>query len=208
MGLLDTLFGSRPERRGPTGEETRFAGALDTVASEIPDLTAASQRLGDSLVAGRRGERADVLGAGSADVAQALRGSSPVTNAGALERALNRARGLSRITAARSQEFDTNLLRERVGFVRGQAQRRGRGLSGLGRVAGFAEGLARNQADLSRQLEGQQQNILGTGIGIGAGFLHNANFGNPLTALRQRRAARIDPETAGQRLPQAGVAMS
>ena len=173
MALLDFLTGGKkPVRRGPTGAETRLISATDQLNSERGGLGNAVTQHAELLASGRRGERSDYLGEGAADVQQNIRGAT--TSAGALDNALRRGKGLSRVYAARNGQFDNQLLRERLSFTKAMAARRGRGLGALATAAGLSENLA--GANQAKQISNQRvrAGTAGTLAGIGAGFAQNA----------------------------------
>jgi len=125
-----------------------------------------------ALRRGKTAERADLLGATSADVASALRG--PATSAsGALDRALIRSRGLSRLLSAHSNEFDSQLLRDRVSAVARGRSRQAMGLGLLSQAAGMDKRLS-DAARMTKWVRDEARaNTLGSLAGIGLGLFAN-----------------------------------
>lgn len=175
MGVFDFLTGGdKPQRQGPTAAENRLISATDRLDARRGGLARISNLRADQLASGRQGMRSDAIGASTADFQQQFRG--PVTsNAQAVESALTRGRGLARIAQSRANEFDSQMLRDRIAFTGRGAARRGRGLAALTQAAGVQQGVssavrARRQSDAAGRA-----NMLGTAAGIGLGFATRSN---------------------------------
>lgn len=129
---------------------------------------------------GREGERKEALGQASADVAIAA-GRSPTSLTGVFDRAMTRARGLSRLARHTSDQFDNALLAERIGLVKQGRSRQGTGLMGVLDSIGLRAGtLAAGQASREAGAE-TRQNIYGTVFGLGLGAVPD------IRAFNQRR---------------------
>jgi hypothetical protein len=192
------LGGKKPQRRGPTGEEQALGSAVGRIDEQRSRLGGVANLYAHSLRAGKKSERSDFIGAGAADVAQAAGAAGPVTsNNTALENALRRGKGLSRIVGARSNQFDSQLLRDRVAYAGAIASRRGTGLRALGGAANIAEGLAANQQNVDMQNAATKANTLGSLVGIGAGFARNGNSFSFLPGNKGHEAWKIGRANQG-----------
>jgi hypothetical protein len=186
VSLSTILFGKKPTLRAAGADEMNLTsqGYKLYNSSARTGLTSLGYQGIADLAGGMRGQRIQQMGAGATDVnAQFAGAGAPVSNGDALNRALLRAKGLSRIARATSDQFDNTLLRQRIGAVTGGYQRMNAGISGLGQVAYNQERLARGQTALSDQAAGQRSNIYGTAIGaglrIGLGQLANRSKPDP-----------------------------
>lgn len=169
MALSDLFGGKKPQRRAASHFETRLGAHADALEPRRGALSNAVNLYIDDLRAGREGQRREMLGSAAADVAQAARG--PVTSAAdALDRAVARGRGLSRVLRATSGEFDSQLLRDRISAVQNARSRQSLGMGALSQAAGIQDGV--NQAIQARRdtVRGLRANTMGTLLGIGAGL--------------------------------------
>lgn len=148
---------------------TRNAETLRTGASR-QSLTNLHGIAIQSAASGREGMRREALGQNSADVAIAS-GRSPTSLTGVFDRAMTRARGMSRLARHTSDEFDNSLLGERMSLVQQGRARQGTGLMGVLDSTGLRSGtLAAGAA--SRELGAEsRQNIYGSMFGLGVGAI-------------------------------------
>lgn len=169
MALSDLFGGEKPKLRAPSHFETRLSAHADALEPRRGQLSNAVNLFIDDLRAGREGRRREALGSAAADVAQAT--SGPVTSATtALDRAVARGRGLSRVLRATSGEFDSQLLRDRIAAVQNARGRQSLGMGAIAQAAGIQDGV--NQAIQARRdiVSGIRANTMGTLLGIGAGL--------------------------------------
>lgn len=147
-----------------------------------------------ALLRGREGERQEALGQGSADVAMAA-GRSPTSLSGVFDRAMTRARGLSRLARHTNDTFDNSLMRERLSTVAAGRQRQSTGLQGVLDSVGLRSGtLAAGQA--SREAgAATRENIFGSLLGAGVGAIPD------IQAWNQRRRTMNTSEYGAGGIP-------
>jgi hypothetical protein len=178
------------KRNQPTAEERELLSEATRIA-EDPSTQAATridQQRNRELISGREGTRKTTLGTAASDVSQAFRG--PTTNQNqAVTNAITRGRGLTRVLGATSQEFDNQLMHDRVSAVQRSQTRRSAGFSALAQAANIRAGVNQSNNALSDTLRGLRQNTLGTAAGIGAGIYANRN------ELGIGRGGRINPNS-------------
>lgn len=181
------------ERMAQAAPLQRRAAVLRTGASR-QGLTNLSYMANRALLAGREGDRQEALGQNSADVASAA-GRSPTSLPGVYDRAMTRARGLSRLARYTSDDFDNNLMRERVAAVGGGRQRQSVGLQGVLDSVGLRAGtLAAGQA--SREMGAMdRENMFGTLVGLGVSAAPD------IQAWNQRRRAMNASEYGAGGIP-------
>lgn len=171
---MSLLGGKKPTRQAASSYELelgREATGLHRAAGRYGEVT---DRANWDLAAGRGGARADALGATSADVAIAAAQGGPATNAnGVLDRAMMRGRGLSRLISAKSNEFDSQLLRDRAVAVGQGRQRQAMGLNMLSQSAKFDMGISNAMRGAKRIGDEAKSNTLGSIAGIGLGVFAN-----------------------------------
>lgn len=129
---------------------------------------------------GREKDRATALGQSNADVSMAA-GRSPTSLNGVLDRALTRARGVSRLARHTSDQFDNAMLRERMGLVQGGRQRQSTSLHGVLDSVGLRAGTLAAGAASSQYSAMARENMFGTLTGIGLGAIPD------IQAWNQRR---------------------
>jgi hypothetical protein len=169
MALGDLLGGSPKKAKLSTGQ-LKQRQMTDSLRSDRDALEMNFLRLSDTVRGDRKGLRSDVMGAANADIQQAMAGT-PVTNNQALDNAMRKAKGLSRITQARENSLNAAQLRERVGFTQNAAIRKGQAIRAQGVVGAHqaktaaaidAGQIARNDA---------RMDLFGTAAGTATGFL-------------------------------------
>lgn len=182
------LFGSKPTKRAASSYELELGRNADSMGQAASRYGIGVNLQDRGLLAGKIGERSDILGTASADAAQRF-GAPVIGRNQALDNAVNRGKGLSRLLSATSNQFDSQLLRDRIASVGYGRARQGRGLSALTAAAGIQGQLDEAGRVRSQGEQGIRQNTLGTAAGIGAGII--ANRGNlfPNRGLPQGRPA-------------------
>jgi hypothetical protein len=106
----------------------------------------------------------------SADFAHGMPRGPVTSNNQALDQAVARGRGLSRVLSSTADRFDSQLLRDRVASAEYLRGRRGRGIASLGQAAGLEAGVADTNIAARDARRGIRDNTLGTAVGLGAGF--------------------------------------
>ena len=161
------LFDGPKATRLPTGSNERALQELaPSLAREAGGLRSVANLFFNDLAGDQAGRRARVTGRAAAS----HRNIGPATSkAGVLDNAVRRGRGLSRVTQAAGQGFDTNQLRQRIAAAQFLRKRSGRGIAALKdatsnelTLAGANKG-ARDMASASRA------NIAGSALGLAAG---------------------------------------
>lgn len=187
MGFLDFLTGGdKPTQRGPTSAEAR----VRRLSEELLDSPSRTSLSGLSNLysrqVGRDNERrrSNVLGTAAADVQQATAGQ-PTDYGGAVDRALTRARGLSRILRSTSDEYDALQDRARLGVAKAGRGRQGVGLSAIADVASLRERVVGAQQSRSQLSSSLRANRLGAIVGMGIGAIPDIR-----SAIQSRRNTR------------------
>lgn len=159
--------------RPPTAEETQLGdfGATVYNGAQRQGLTNLAYQGIRDVAQGRTGQRILDTGRNLTDVNASYAG--PAVPGDVVDRALMRARGLSRIARSTADTFDNNLLRERASIVQGGLQRQDVGVQGLAQIAKLTDRKQRGLAAATLQAEGAKQNLLGTALGAGLGALSN-----------------------------------
>ena len=178
MSLSDIIFGERPELRGPTAEERSLGTNLPGLQRAGARLAGAEGLLHQDLISGRGARRRGATGRAAADVSQQFARAGPATNrAGAMDRALARGRGLSRVTAAAGNRFDMQLLRDRIATTRQLRSRQGEGFRSLLSSAGIQSDIQEAIDARARARSGATANLVGTVAGAGLGAFLNRDTG-------------------------------
>lgn len=139
---------------------------------------------------GRGLERSALLNQNVADVGMAV-GRQPTSLNGVLDRALTRAKGVSRLARYTSDQFDNSMLRERMGLVQQGRQRQATSLHGVLDSIGLRAGtLAAGAASRESAALGRE-NLLGTLTGLGVGAIPD------IQAWNQRRKMMNASQEAG-----------
>jgi hypothetical protein len=168
---LSSLFGKKPQLRAASAGESRLresAQGLMTgqVAQQATGLRAA---MSDDLLAGREGRRTQAMGMAGGELQQRLAGQ-PTTQGTALEHALTRARGLSRVIGGTAHEFDNQLLRDRVSFARAGRDRMGLGQAALGASASIEKGILDARRGRRASESARSRDMFGAIAGAGLRF--------------------------------------
>lgn len=167
-----SLFGSKPTKRAASSYELELGRNADSMGQAASRYGIGVNLQDRGLLSGRLGERSDILGAASADAAQ--RFGAPVINRNqALDSAVQRGKGLSRLLSATSDQFDSQLLRDRIASVGYGRARQGRGLAALTSAADIQGHLDEAGRVRSQGERDVRTNTLGTIVGIGAGVAAN-----------------------------------
>lgn len=198
MGILDTILGGDdPVKRTASPEEQELLRRSSELLSspERDRLTGLHGLSIRAAAGGRARRRSAAIGAATGDVQQAFSGP-PRTASGALDRALTRARGLSRIARSTSDKFDNMQLRERLGIVKEGRNRQGIGLAALSDIVQHREGLSSSQNALDATRRSSRANIFGTAAGLGI-----ASIPDIRGVLQNRRGAEIGGLGAGGGAP-------
>lgn len=173
MGVLDFITGGdKPKMRAASAQELRLGSMADQLLGSHTrtDLTNLSHRYNRYVARDNAARRSDVMGALAADVQQAT-GGQPSTYRSAVDNALVRAKGLSRILRATSDDYDSLVARERLGVAQAGRARQGVGLAALTDIARMGDATAGANFARSQQKSALRANTLGGIVGMGIGAI-------------------------------------
>lgn len=176
MGILDSVIGE-----GASGVTKQKMGARESFLGEVSRGAQAESSPFKSLFldrtrdleGGRVAQRTAAIGTNVTSVAQRFGGS--IRSQGQSQRgddvgaALNRARGISKIAGATARDFDSRLLRDRIGARKHGLGVKARGQSSIATGLGIRDRVAGANVAAQKDLKSAQSGFVGGIAGMIAG---------------------------------------